>query len=77
MKESVGGGDPVTLASAQASPLAIAVDATSVYWMNYVGGAVMSVPLAGGTPLALVASGAVGITIDRTSVYWTDWTSAC
>jgi sugar lactone lactonase YvrE len=50
------------------------VDATSVYWTNYNGGAVMKVPLGGGTATTL-ASGQnypYGIAVDATSVYWTN-----
>ena len=65
---------PVVLASGQSSATAIAVNATSVFWTNYgASGAVMKVPIGGGTPTTL-ASGqenAAYIAIDDTSVYWT------
>jgi predicted heme/steroid binding protein len=55
MKALLGGGAATKLASGQSGPAGIAVDGTSVYWVNQgsykgVDGAVMSVPLAGGTP---------------------------
>jgi DNA-binding beta-propeller fold protein YncE len=78
MKVALAGGSPVTLASAQSNPRAIAVDATSVYWANYgIGsndGTVMKVALAGDSPVTL-ASGLYqpnGLAVDATSVYWTN-----
>lgn len=54
-------------------PIAVAVDAKSVYWTTY-GGKVMKVSLSGGQPVTL-ASGQHGpfeIQVDATSVYWTN-----
>jgi hypothetical protein len=84
MKASLTNGLPITLATGQVNLTDMAIDATSVYWATmgspqddgtggYVGdGAVMKVPLAGGTPTT-IASGqlaAAALAIDATSVYW-------
>ena len=75
MKVPLAGGTPTTLASPGRIPNAIAVDATSIYWLTEQqrnGGTVMKVPLAGGTPTTLASAQAapVGIAVDATSVYW-------
>lgn len=70
----LAGGTVTTLASGQADPDAIAVDATSVYWIDQHDGTVMKVPLGGGTTTTL-ASGQNAprcIAVDSKSVYWTD-----
>jgi hypothetical protein len=80
MKVSVEGGPPVAVATEQPTPCGLAVDDTSVYWINYGGPAapVMKAPLDGGPPETLV-SGSWGrggslppIAVDGSAVYWTD-----
>ena len=71
---------PVILASGQNSPQDIAVDGTSVYWVNFgtvtnnnKDGTVMKVPIAGGTPMQLAGGQTMPrrLVVDATSVYWT------
>jgi len=81
----LSGGTVVTLAVGTGltdltvgDPVALAVDANNVYWVNYGNGYVISAPIGGGTPTTL-ASPATGdesryeptaIAVDGTSVYW-------
>jgi hypothetical protein len=72
MKVPVNGGAATTLATAQGLPLGIALDTSSVYWINSGSGNVMKMPLDGGTPVVL-ASGQdlpTELVVDATSVYW-------
>ena len=79
----IGGGPQTVIASGQGSPVSVAVDATSVYWLNQfyepqtgslLSGAVMRATLDGGAPTAL-ATGLDepigGFAIDSQCVYWT------
>jgi hypothetical protein len=61
------------LASDPASPEAIAVDSTRVYWASS-GGSVMTVPRSGGSPSALAVEQAhpVAIAVDESFVFWTN-----
>jgi hypothetical protein len=77
MKVSVKGGAPVTLATQQANPGAIAIDATNVYWSN-AGlqtphtAAIMSIPIGGGTPVQLAEcpSSCGDVTVGASYLYW-------
>jgi len=68
-----GSGSPVVLASGQMSAFGIAVDGTGVYWTVSPHGAVMKVPIGGGSATTLASGAApMAIALGSTSVYWTD-----
>src|SRR5262249_45366266 len=68
--------DARTLATSQLAAPAIAIDATNLYWgipdSAIATGTIMKMPLAGGTPTAIVsAQGAiVALAVDADGVYW-------
>ena len=67
------GGTPVPLAWEPAAAGALALDATSAYYVA--GGAILKVALGGGTLTTLFSStqvAAIGIAVDATNIYWTD-----
>jgi hypothetical protein len=74
MKAPIAGGAPTTLASAQNLLGNIAIDATSVYWIDsdLYTSKVMKVPMDGGTPtiLASMDGHPSKVAVDDTSVYW-------
>ncbi len=74
-RRTIGSVDgPVTLASNQNGPSAIAIDATNVYWTNAGDGTVQRVAKAGGPPTTMSTGELepLGIAVDETGVYWTN-----
>jgi hypothetical protein len=71
MMISEDGGAPIAIAGNQDYPVALAVDATGVYW-GTTGGALMRAPLDGGAPVTLAtgSSQITSVVLDDTHVYW-------
>ncbi len=73
--EALSGGAAETKWAAQ-DPRGIAHDANNLYWVEYSTGAIVSVPLNGGSPTAIVQGvdagtiGALALAVDGTNVYW-------
>ena len=67
----------MSLASGQQSPVALVVDATSVYWTTYQNGVLMKVPKDGGSVTTLASWMRYGgtwvgtLAIDTQNLYWT------
>src|SRR5262249_326144 len=68
------GGATTVLVPSLAQPLALTVDATSIYFVDGVG--VRSAPIGGGAPMNVWVGSAnfsfEGIAVDSTHVYWTN-----
>jgi hypothetical protein len=78
---AIDGSASVTIAQNQAAPVALAVDANNVYWVNAGNGTVVYCPKAGcaGAPRSVTSfasdgananSFRYGITVDAANVYW-------
>mgnify|MGYP003379123021 FL=1 len=72
MKIPLAGGAAIALASAQAKPDCLEINATHAFWTCSIDGTVLKVSLDGGDPIVL-ASGQdkpCEIALDATSVFW-------
>ncbi len=79
LKVNITTGQETTLASGLNNPTRLAVDDTSVYWVEQnIAGAVKKVGINGGavTTLASGLNNPFDIAVDATSVYWTEYNAA-
>jgi hypothetical protein len=72
---ALDGGTPTVLVPNQDHPYELAIDATNLYWVNYLAhveaGQVMQLPLSGGAPKILVDQvNAESLAVDASNVYW-------
>ncbi len=69
-----GQAPPRALATGQAQPRTVTLDATHVYWVEASSGSISRVPKTGGVPeiLATGQAGAGGMALDEVNVYWTN-----
>ncbi len=78
MRVDKDGKNPILIATDPTNhgfPSGVAVDATTVYWTNATGNAVVSAPIDGGTPkvLATGQNYPVGIVVDDKAIYWANF----
>jgi hypothetical protein len=72
-KVAATGGSPITLASGLMRAFTITVDSNAVYWTDADTDSILSVPLAGGTPVILVSQQHATLLVsDGVSLYWTN-----
>jgi hypothetical protein len=72
----LAGGSGTTLAKSLARPLGIAVNAPTVYFVQYLGGSVNGVPIGGGmtSTIASAQMSPGSIAVDTQDAYWVDST---
>jgi hypothetical protein len=65
----------VTIAMAQALPSGIAVDGSTVFWLDEDANTLNSVPVGGGasTMLATTGSTPINVVVDAKAIYWTTY----
>ncbi|HEY4117669.1 MAG TPA: hypothetical protein VGM56_07435 [Byssovorax sp.] len=69
----VDGANALPLATGQASPMGIAIDAAGVYWANNADGTIHAAPIDGSTDevtLAVGQAAPINVAVDASFVYW-------